>query len=277
MSYTWPTLELSTPNGARATVLEYGAHLTHWHTSAQKPWIFLSESAKFELGQPIRGGVPLVFPQFNNRGSGPKHGFLRNNIWQSVSTTETEGHIHECLLEFPSNTETLKLWPHHFLAQFKVQLTDHSLKMSLSIKNTDKKPFEFNSALHTYFAINQLQQTQVSGLSGKQYWDNGTPLTQRTHFDEQSLELSDAIDRVFFDTDTTLSLADHKHTLQIEHTDFKDTVVWNPGTEGVKDIGDLDNQEYSKMLCVEAANIQHPVVLAPGQVWTGVQNLRQLA
>ena len=51
---------------------------------------------------------------------------------------------------------------------------------------------------------------------------------------------------------------------------FTDTVVWNPGREKAAAMPDL-GEGYRAMLCVEAAAVEPPVRLRPGERWEGVQ------
>jgi glucose-6-phosphate 1-epimerase len=51
--------------------------------------------------------------------------------------------------------------------------------------------------------------------------------------------------------------------------------VWNPGAEAAKKLDDMADEEYQKMLCVEAAIVDKPVTLTPGETWSGSQVLVQ--
>jgi len=47
------------------------------------------------------------------------------------------------------------------------------------------------------------------------------------------------------------------------------TVVWNPWDKRAKAMSDFGDDEYKRMVCVEAAAIEKPVTLKPGEEWTG--------
>ena len=51
------------------------------------------------------------------------------------------------------------------------------------------------------------------------------------------------------------------------------SVVWNPWDKKSKTISDLGDEDYKHMLCVEAAAIERPITLKPGEEWTGKLNL----
>ena len=264
-------IALSEQGGATAEVYAYGAHLTSWKTSRGREWMFLSVKAQFEQGKAIRGGVPVVFPQFSGFGSGQRHGFARTTPWQLVG-----GPGADCRFSLSSDPATTALWPHQFRAQFIPQLSGDQLTMQLVVENIDSKSFQFTAALHTYFAVSDVHRVHLEGLRGLSYWDNngGDFHKARAIYAADSLEFPTAIDRVFFDCTRPLRLVDGADTLQIQAQGFTEVVVWNPGEEAASKLPDIEAREYRKMLCVEAAVIDHPVHLAPGESWSGAQVLQ---
>src|SRR5450755_2732423 len=76
-----PMLEISTA-WSTAGIYLHGAHVTHFKKQAEPPLLFLSQCSRFEKGQPIRGGVPIIFPWFGAREGLGQHGFVRNKAWQ---------------------------------------------------------------------------------------------------------------------------------------------------------------------------------------------------
>src|SRR3954462_5540325 len=78
------------PSGSVATVQLHGAHVTRWRTAAGDDSLFLSRAARFAPGEAIRGGIPVVFPQFAERGPLPKHGFARTALWRLTSDGAAE-------------------------------------------------------------------------------------------------------------------------------------------------------------------------------------------
>ncbi|MBV5344762.1 MAG: D-hexose-6-phosphate mutarotase, partial [Rhodoferax sp.] len=65
------------PQGDSVLVSAQGAQVLSWQ-SAGRERLYLSPQSVFDGHTPIRGGVPICFPQFNQRGALPKHGFARN-------------------------------------------------------------------------------------------------------------------------------------------------------------------------------------------------------
>lgn len=65
----------------QAEVHLHGATLTSYR-HAGRELLFLSDRAVFDGAKAIRGGVPLVFPQFGQpRAEMPQHGLLRTATW----------------------------------------------------------------------------------------------------------------------------------------------------------------------------------------------------
>lgn len=269
-------LHLTTSAGACAEIYPYGAHITSWKTAAGREWMFLSRQAQFEPGKAIRGGVPVIFPQFSGFGPGQRHGFARNVEWQLEDESATSAQESVCRFILQADDKSLAIWPHRFRAELMPLLSESQLKMTLTIHNIDDKPFSFTAALHTYFAVTDLYRVQLRGLKGLSYWDNNGSDFQRDRFIfvQDTLEFPDAIDRVFFANSNPLRLVDGNHSLTIENPGFREVVVWNPGAEATKKLNDMADDEYRQMLCVEAAIIDQPITLLPGESWSGAQVLR---
>ncbi len=93
-------LELHTADGASATISLYGAHLLSWQTADGRERLFLSERAVLDGSSAIRGGVPLIFPQFAARGNGQRHGFARTPMQEFEEAGISHVEMH---LVFPSD------------------------------------------------------------------------------------------------------------------------------------------------------------------------------
>lgn len=269
-------LTLTNTSGASADIYRYGAHLTSWKNASGKERMFLSEQAQFAAGKAIRGGVPVIFPQFSGFGAGPRHGFARNLEWQLENEPREQNGESRCKFILEANDNTLAIWPHRFRAEFIASLTAQQLTMTLAIHNMDSAPFTFTAALHTYFAVSDIHKVALQGLSGLSYWDNNGSDFKRDRFiqNDDQLTFPDAIDRVYFSCQKSLQLVDGNERLFIQADGFNEVVVWNPGAEATKKLDDMADNEYQKMLCIEAALIDKPITLAPGETWHGSQILK---
>ena len=256
---------------ATLTVYEYGAHVTSWVSQSGKERLFTSQKAIFEKPNAIRGGIPIIFPQFNERGPIVRHGFARNMDWQVIRQSESK-----IVFELLSNKQTKLLWPYHFRALYKIELNEHDISLSLTIRNTDNKPFSFTAALHSYFKVEQLADSYIQGLTHLKYWDNdGTDFDQHKSESQTALKFKDAIDRVYFKLNSPLTFYNGIDTLNIQHEGFEDCVIWNPGKQDAKNMKDFDDTEYNDMLCIEAAQIDKPIELKPNDMWTGTQTISE--
>lgn len=263
--------QLKTPFGASLEVYHQGGHITSWVPSAgQADRLFVAKGTELAEGKAIRGGVPVCFPQFAAFGTGVKHGFARTSDWslESVNDEQTTA-----VFTLKDAEQTRALWPNAFELRLIVILADGSLTMTLDVKNADSKPWEFSGALHTYFAVSDFTRASVSSFEGTTYWDNGTDFSDKKVEQNSALTFTGALDRVYFDAPDSLTLVDGECSLYINKTGFTDVVVWNPGAEGAKGLKDMHDDEYTGMLCVEAAIVDKPITLASGASWQGSQIL----
>ena len=50
-------------------------------------------------------------------------------------------------------------------------------------------------------------------------------------------------------------------------------VVWNPWVDRCAQLADMPPDDWRQMLCVEAAAVDKPISVAPGEEWYGRQTL----
>jgi glucose-6-phosphate 1-epimerase len=261
-----PAVRWESAEGAVAIATLQGAHLVSWIPAGGDEQLFLSERSPFEAGHAIRGGVPIVFPQFGERGPLAHHGFARTSAWR-VARKEGD----RIVFALESSAATLGLWPHAFALELAITLGGDRLAMQFYICNTGAAPFEFNAALHTYLRISDNAGVRLEGLKGTRYVDRGAASPQLEVRD--AVTASEPIDRVYLDTPRETHLIDGKRGLVIAQRGFPDTVVWNPGRERTAGMADMPPEGYRRMLCVEAAAFAHTVLVLPGGEWTGAQTL----
>ena len=263
---------LAAGDGAKARVHLDGAHVTSWvPAGSNDDRLFVSVKSGFGPGLSIRGGIPVCFPQFGSAGPLPQHGFARVVPW-GLEHSENLPDRAQAVLALADSDATRALWPHAFHAGLRVTIAGATLEVALTITNSDSVPFSFTAALHPYFRVADAATCTVSGLRGSTYRDalRGGEIT-----DEQAdaLDIVGEIDRVYFAVGHPLQLREPDRALIIEQRGFPDAVVWNPGAEGVRRRDDFHEGDERRMLCVEAAAVQHPVTLAPGGSWEGVQRI----
>jgi glucose-6-phosphate 1-epimerase len=266
-----PAVTIRAADGAQATVTLYGGHLVSWQTSDGQERLFCSRESSLDGSRAIRGGVPVIFPQFGARGTGMRHGFARVATWQLEASGEADGAAFaQFVLHHTDLPEAIAAaWPFAFTLRLRVAMQGQSLNLALSVHNTGEQAFPFSAALHTYFSIDQLSEARVGGLQRVRYSDE-TP--QDALQAEEWLQFSDKLDRIYYQLPGALSLQSGGHTLRLAQQGFTDAVVWNPGAQDAAALPDLADDEQPHFICIEPALIQ-PDLLAAGAEWTGRQRL----
>ena len=268
-----PRLILRTPDGASADIYLHGAHLTSWRPARGDEALFLSDASSFTEGEPIRGGVPVIFPQFSADGPLPKHGFARITSWEWVNQEDAE-RGDRAVLRLTDTPATRTLWPHAFLIELTVTLRGDAISIGLTVENGGRAELEFAAALHTYLRVKDITRTTITGLQGTHY--RSKPEAATNVPDRAAvLEITGEIDRRYRNAPRSLRVDDAggERAFLLESVGFQDAVVWNPWSELSASIPDMNDEDYREMLCVEAAQIEVPVRLAPGAVWTGEQRI----
>lgn len=263
-------IRLQARDGASAEIVTHGAHVCSWIPANGQEQLFLSKKSEFGEGVAIRGGVPIVFPQFSNLGSLPKHGFARTANWQLIRTGQIEQGAAQAVFELKHSAASLAIWPHAFRAELIVTVAEQSLQLDFSVENLGETTLQFQSALHTYFQVDNINTTRIHGLQGLSYRDTVTNVDGCTQV-EEVLTIAAETDRIYTDLIADVEIEQPHQLVQIRQSGFTDAVVWNPWVEKTAQISDLEADAYQRMICVEAASIVKPIVLAPDQIWTGMQ------
>lgn len=253
---------------AEAHLYLHGAHVTHFRPREAAPLLFLSGQSRFAAGQPIRGGVPVIFPWFGGRAGHPaaaSHGFARLAAWEGESLTSDAAQIVTAVFRLAAGDVTRAQWPHDFSLRYRV-VVGGTLTLTLEVQNTGAAPFTFENALHTYFAVGDVRATSVTGLEGAEYLDKTDGLRRKTQAAEP-LRITQETDRVFENTGATCMLEDPgaQRRITLEKSGSETTVVWNPWITKAAALPDFGDDEWPRMLCLETANASaNAVFLAPG-------------
>uniref|UniRef100_A0A1D1ZK85 glucose-6-phosphate 1-epimerase n=1 Tax=Anthurium amnicola TaxID=1678845 RepID=A0A1D1ZK85_9ARAE len=267
--------------GSSAEVYLYGGHVTSWKNDHGEELLFMSSKAVFKPPKAIRGGIPICFPQFASHGPLEQHGFARNKLWSVDSNpppfaTNSMNKAFIDIILKPSD-EDAKIWPHSYEFRLRVTLgPGGDLMLTSRIRNTgvDGKPFSFTFAYHTYFSVSDISEVRVEGLETLDFLDN---LKARERFTEQgdSITFESEVDKIYLSTPTKIAILDHekKRTFVLRKDGLPDAVVWNPWDKKAKSMTDFGDDEYKHMLCVEAACVEKPITLKPGEEWKGRQEL----
>ena len=228
---------------AEADFYYHGAHLARWKPRGEAEVLWLSRESLWQRDKPIRGGVPICFPWFgpNARDAAlPAHGWARLAQWKVVSADD--------------ESATMELEHDDWQLQFRV-VAGKELEMAFEIRNRSAHTRQCEIALHTYFSIQDIAQVGVAGLQGAQFLDKTRALEQHTQ-SEEVLKIEGETDRVYFSHET-IEIRDEAagRKIVIEKSGSGATVVWNPGPKKAAAMPDFGDDEWTKMICVETANV----------------------
>jgi glucose-6-phosphate 1-epimerase len=265
-----PKVDLAAADGASLRIYLHGAHVTSWIPAGGEERLFLSRMAEHQAGKTIRGGIPVVFPQFSGFGPLLKHGFARAMPWELIDV-RTDAQT-TARLRLVDSAETRAIWPHAFSADLTATLDGQILAVELAIANPGLTPFSFTAALHTYLAVDDVHATAVEGLAGLRYLDAAAGGVEAVD-NEPAVRFPGEIDRVYFDAPHAVRLVEPQRTTIVSAEGFPDVVVWNPGPAKGAALADMEPNGYRRMACVEAVVLGRPVRLEAGQSWSGRQIL----
>jgi glucose-6-phosphate 1-epimerase len=264
---------LRAADGAAAEIYLDGAHVTSWRPALDDDErLFLSARSEFRTGAAIRGGIPVIFPQFSEEGPLPRHGFARTARWRLEDVRRTdEGHALATLV-LTDSADSHAVWDAEFQVTLTVLVGAERLVSAFEVENTGAAPFSFTCALHTYLRVHDVAQVEVVGLQGHRYRDNADRTRLRTD-DEPMVRITGELDRVYVGAPPAVLVREPRRALRVEARGFPDVVLWNPGRKRAAALPDMEPDGERVMLCVEAAVVQSPITLASGGRWRGSQTL----
>jgi D-hexose-6-phosphate mutarotase len=267
-----PMLEVSTA-WSTAEVYLHGAHVTRFQKEDEPPLLFMSQCSRFAPEQPIRGGIPVIFPWFGPREGLGQHGFARVKDWELKEFSPAPDGSVSVRFRLPSCPEAATLPP--FSADYVITV-DQGLRLKLTITNESRdEAFTFENCLHTYFEVGDVSQVTVAGLKGVKYVDKAANFAQKTDT-AAAIRFASEVDRVYLNTTAPVTIQDpsfHRR-IRIEKEGSLSTVVWNPWISKSQQMPDFGNDEYQRMVCVESGNVAaNQISLPPGESSTLAVNI----
>jgi glucose-6-phosphate 1-epimerase len=263
---------LHTDAGDSAAISLHGAQLLSWRPAGAEEQIYRSPLSVPGEGKSVRGGTPICFPQFSDRGPLAKHGFVRTNHWELVEAAMPHEEIAEAHFQVDSSMLPAA-WDHAFCLVLVARLGPGWLELHLQAANTGRTPYSFTAALHTYFAVHDVRTAMVSGLQGLAYED-ALQANALKRDDATALRFPGEVDRVYRDVPQALLLeGGGMPQRRVIQQGFTDAVLWNPGAQKAARLGDMPPDDWLRMVCIEAAVVARPVTLPPGKTWRGMQRL----
>ena len=250
----FPVLEVKT-SVSEATIALHGAQVLTWTLTGHPPVLYVSPKAKMTEGIPLRGGIPICWPWFNEHPEDstlPKHGFARNRFWELVSG-EAFGKEATLVFKLCSDEETKQLFPYDFELTATIRVSD-KLRVKLNMKNTGEEIYRVSSALHTYLSVGNIERIQLEGVKGSHYMDQLSDQTE-AQYQEKNLQIKEEVDRIYQSMSSVLVRdLDRHRSVFVDKAGSRSTVIWNPWKEKSKSLSDLPDKGYLEFVCVECAN-----------------------
>jgi len=250
----------------------FGATLTSWKVHGTE-MIFVASKAKLDGSKAIRGGIPICFPAFGAWPFGAQHGFARNSkdwkVTQQPKVDADTGDV-EAVLELADTEETRKLWKDtRFTLAYTIRLSADTLSLGVKVINRGDQgadTLDMAFCFHTYVRTPDVSSVRISGLKGVDFIDKtveGHPVKTEARED---IAVGEFTDRVYKSAPSHVAVSDSEKTLVFEKTsDLMDYTVWNPWTPNK--LGDMGDEDYKNMICVEATAFTQPISIPPGGSW----------
>jgi len=244
---------------ACADISLFGGHILSFkpkHDNKERLWV--SENALFNGKNAIRGGVPICWPWFgphSSRKDVSAHGYVRNQSWEIIETQDSSTGTRLvlqpqiCVSEGFEEAAQLTL----------VVVVGKQLTIQLHTTNIGGQAFTYNCALHSYFAIDDINTCELKGLLG-QYSDKTQ--AHQIFTTPSPYKFGTETDRVHLVQPHKLSIIDTDTHTEITSKGHDSIVVWNPWQDKSISMNDMANDSYLTMLCVETAVTQGQEVKA---------------
>lgn len=250
---------------AKARIAVQGANVLDYQPKGQEPVIWLSPVASFKVGKSVRGGVPVCWPWFGAHevdSSKPGHGYARVTPWTLQTVENLDSGALRLRWQLEESNATRTLWDLDTPVTLDITI-GANLQLILTTRNLNDSPVIVSEALHTYFTISDVDKVQVHGLDGCEYYDKVEGMQRKTQ--TGAVTISSEVDRVYVNTDTECVIEDQglQRRIHINKQNSQSTVVWNPWVDKANKMGDLGDDGYRRMLCVESGNALENEVIIP--------------
>lgn len=251
---------------AKALISVYSGQVLSFQPATETADVmFLSDKAYYAEGKAIKGGVPICWPWFGPDPEGlgrPSHGFVRNRLWNVVTTSTTPEGATQVILGLKDTEETRAMWPQAFELTIAITIGT-TLTVELTTRNLGDKAFPLTQAFHTYFKVGDISRVQVLGLENTQYLDKADGGVEKTQVG--GVVTIGEVDRIYLDVPNELVIDDSalNRRIRIKSSGSKSAVVWNPWVKIAASMADLDDSDYQRLICVETTNAATDIVEVP--------------
>ncbi|MDO9166991.1 MAG: D-hexose-6-phosphate mutarotase [Rhodoferax sp.] len=215
---------------------------------------------------PARGGVPVLFPQFADRGLLPKHGFVRTARWNLVEEQVLHD-AHTLRYGLSIQPNDYPAWPHACELNLIAEAKPDALVFALQVRNSGADPFSWTGGLHPYFSAPDLLTCSALGLEGLGVQDRYDAHLQIES--QGKLRWTPSPFERLYDACPPVILDMGNYSLLLSASGFDQWMIWNPGEAGAGALADLPAGDWRRFVCVEPVRVDRPVVLAPGETFDG--------
>ena len=263
---------------AELLIAQQGAQVLSYQRVGEPPLLWLSEQAIFRPGKSVRAGVPVCWPWFGNLqrnpqavqamyegDAAPAHGLVRGLDWQLLGIdNESDGNCVRIEFDLPQARKGLPGWPHKVELRLLIELGE-TLKLTLTNRNSGTEPVTVSQALHSYFAVSDVRNVQVDGVDGLGYIETLAEWELRAQ--KGSLAFEGETDRIYLQTPDCLGIVDPhwNRRITLRTSGSRSAVIWNPWTDRARELPDMADDAWQRMLCIETANVWDDLItLEPG-------------
>jgi glucose-6-phosphate 1-epimerase len=256
-----PMLEVST-SWSTAEIYLHGAHVTNFKKKDEPPLLFMSQCSRFAEGQPIRGGIPVIFPWFGPREGMGQHGFARVKAWDLKEFAPAPDGSVSVRFRLPDFPEASAFPP--FTADYTVTVKE-TLRLELIVTNQSAEDtLTFENCLHSYFELGDIAAISITGLKGATYLDKVANFAEKKETAD-AIRVASEVDRIYLNTTEDVFVVDPRlgRKIRVQKRGSNSTVVWNPWIAKAQQMPDFGNDEYQRMVCVESGNVSSNQIALP--------------
>jgi len=258
---------------AYAVILEQGAHLIRYGIEGERPVIWDNPNALFEKGIAVRGGIPVCWPWFGDirwnaepiqamcsgADSPPFHGLVRNVDWQLKSTLVTDLDI--CVtFEYEASPDLSTCWPHHARLQL-IFVIGQSLTLHMTTENLGANAIAVGQAMHTYYAVSNVERVRFTGFSGLNYFDvlDGWKIKSQ----DQEPTINQETTHAYINAPDTFLIEDREWNRQITVSTHgtRSAILWNPWKERALLLDQYQASSWKDMVCLETARLYDDLLM----------------
>ncbi|CAA0818270.1 aldose 1-epimerase family protein [Striga hermonthica] len=263
---------LSEPGGSSVEVIVQSGQVVSWKNNRREELLFVTSKSNVNRSQaPLFGGISISFPQATNFKPFEQHEYIKHKLWLLENepldrAPSGDSRLSSVNLLHRTSDKGSKILACRFEVRLNISISQGKLTLLPSVKNIGNKSFSFAFATRNSLSISDISEVRVEGLETLDYLDH---TMHGKRFTEQADALTfdgEIISRTYLNTPSKVAIIDHerKRTFVVHKQGLPDCVVWNSG----------ENKNDSKrMVSLDSAAIENPIVLTPFEVWRGFQEI----